>query len=155
MSTNFGIIQASDISIKNNKKNIKNMNENTTEHRVRYADTDNGGVAYYARYLEWLEVGRTELLRKNGITYAVYEKKGQFAPVININLTYKSPARYDDLLVLKTSIREIGNSSIKFVYELTKKEDSSIIAYGETTNIFVHKNLRPIPVPKEIRDILG
>src|SRR3989344_7930525 len=98
------------------------MHKNITEHRVRYADTDHFGVVYYARYLDWFEAGRTEILRDKGITYAGLEKKGFFAPVVEVKANYKKPARYDDIAVVETSIESIGNSSIKFNYKVYDKK---------------------------------
>src|SRR3989338_8995586 len=79
------------------------MNRNITEHRVRYSDTDHFGVVYYARYLDWFEAGRTEILRAKGVTYADLEKKGFFAPVVEIKVNYNKPAKYDDIIILKIS----------------------------------------------------
>ncbi|MBU1704067.1 MAG: acyl-CoA thioesterase, partial [Nanoarchaeota archaeon] len=68
--------------------------KNQTKHRITYADTDHGGVVYYANYLKWFEIGRTEILRANGITYAELEKKGLIAPVVEVKVNYLKPARY-------------------------------------------------------------
>jgi len=91
------------------------MITNKTEHRVRYADTDHFGVVYYARYLDWFETGRTEILRVKGITYADLEKQDLFAPVVEVKVNYKKPPKYDDLVILETTIENIGNFSIKFL----------------------------------------
>lgn len=91
------------------------MLTNKTEHRVRYADTDHFGVVYYAKYLDWFEAGRTEILRVKGITYADLEKQGLFAPVVEVKVNYKKPPKYDDLVILETTIENIGNFSIKFL----------------------------------------
>lgn len=128
------------------------MNSNETEHRVYYSDTDHGGAAYYANYLKWFEIGRTEILRKHGFNYSDFEKKGLIAPVVEVKCTYKSPARYDDIIVLKTKIASIGNSSIRFDYEITGKKAGTLLAEGYTVNVFVDiKSNKPIKVPDELR----
>ncbi|MBW2979844.1 acyl-CoA thioesterase [Candidatus Woesearchaeota archaeon] len=130
------------------------MVANKTEHRIRYADTDHFGVVYYARYLEWFEAGRTEILRKNGITYAELEKEGYFAPVVEVKINYKAPARYDDVVLLETEIASIGNSSIRFNYKVFKKEGMKLLAEGYTVNVFINKDMKPVPVPELIKKLV-
>ena len=130
------------------------MAKNITEHRVRYADTDHFGVVYYARYLDWFEAGRTEILRNKGITYADLEKKGLFAPVVEIKVNYKKPARYDDIIELETEIENIGNSSIKFNYKVYNKETKELLAEAYTVNVFINKDMKPQRIPDEVRDVL-
>ena len=130
------------------------MNLNKTEIRVRYGDTDHFGVVYYARYLNWLEAGRTEILRDNGITYADYEDRGMFAPVVKLEIEYKAAARYDDILVVETKIDKIGNSSVEFSYAIHRKSDNLLVATAKTVNVFVTKKGDKVSVPNEIRKIL-
>ncbi|HLC95693.1 MAG TPA: thioesterase family protein [Candidatus Nanoarchaeia archaeon] len=121
------------------------------EHRVRYADTDHFGVVYYSRYLEWFEAGRTEILREKGITYAELEKKGMFAPVVEVKANFLKPVHYDQMLVIETSIGKIGNSSVRFDYKVFCKD--VLVAEGYTVNVFVDKDMKPIKVPSEIQKI--
>ena len=130
------------------------MATNRTEHRVRYSDTDHFGVVYYARYLDWFEAGRTEILRKNGITYAELEKKGLFAPVVEVKVNYKKPGRYDDMILLETSVENIGNSSIKFNYKVFDKKTKELLTEAYTVNVFVDNDLKPQRIPDEVRDVL-
>jgi len=108
-----------------------------TEVRVIYADTDHGGVAYYASYLRWFEVGRTELLRSVGLTYSEIEKSGILCPVVEVQCRYIQPARYDDILLIKTRIEKLGRSHIIFGYEIDPSEtepealDSALAMYLE------------------------
>lgn len=125
-----------------------------TEHRIRYADTDHFGVVYYARYLEWFEIGRTEILRKNGITYAELEKKGYFAPVVEVKINYKAPAKYDEIILLETEIAKIGSSSIRFNYKVFRKEDMKLLAEGYTVNVFINKAMKPVQVPDKIKKLV-
>ena len=130
------------------------MAKNKTEHRIIYADTDHFGVVYYARYLEWFETGRTEILRENGITYAELEKKGCFAPVVEVKVNYKAPAKYDNIIVLETEITKIRNISIRFDYKVFNKADMKLLAEGYTVNVFINKDMKPIKVPEEIRKLV-
>ena len=128
--------------------------KNLTEHRVRYGDTDHFGVVYYARYLDWFEAGRTEILRVNGITYSELEKKNLFAPVVEIKVNYKKPPRYDDVVVLETSVDKIGNSSIKFNYKVFDKKTKDLLAEAYTVNVFINKEMEPVRIPDEVRKAL-
>jgi len=128
------------------------MNKNITKFRVVYADTDAAGVVYYGAYLRWLESGREELLRQNGVSYKEYADKGTHAPVVKLDIEYKASAGYDDILSVETSIEKIGNSSLVFHY-LVKKGDALLIE-ARTVNVFIDKDKKPIPVPEEVRKIL-
>jgi len=129
--------------------------KNITEHRVRYSDTDHFGVVYYARYLDWFEAGRTEILRAKGITYAELEKKGFFAPVVEIKVNYKKPARYDGVVELETSIEHVGNSSIKFNYKVFNKKTKELLCEAYTVNVFINKEMESVRIPDEVRGVLG
>ncbi len=129
------------------------MNLSKHTHRVIYADTDHFGVVYYGRYLEWMEAGRAEILRENGITYADYEKKGMYAPVVRLEVDYQRPARYDEVIIIETKIAKIGNSSIEFNYAI--KRDEEILANAKTVNVFITKNGEKARVPDQIRKILS
>lgn len=124
---------------------------NKLKFRVRYADTDHFGVVYYARYLEWFEAGRTEILRDKGITYSDFEKQGMVAPVVELKVNFKAPARYDEEVEVETTIEEIGNSSIKFGYKVTKEDKLLVEAY--TVNVFVDMDMKPVKVPDSVRKI--
>lgn len=129
------------------------MAANKTEHRVRYADTDHFGVVYYAKYLDWFEAGRTEILRAKGITYAELEKKGLFAPVVEIKVNYKKPAGYDDIVALETSVEKIGNSSIKFNYKVYNQKNE-LLAEAYTVNVFITKEMKSVRIPDDVRNAL-
>lgn len=127
---------------------------NKTEHRVRYSDTDHFGVVYYARYLDWFEAGRTEILRAKGVTYSELEKKGLFAPVVEIKVNYKKPARYDELVEVETSVEHVGNSSVKFVYKVFNKNTRELLCEAYTVNVFINKEMKPVRIPDEVRNVL-
>ena len=129
--------------------------KNETEQRVYYADTDHGGVVYYSNYLKWFEIGRTEILRQLGLDYADFEKEGMIAPVVEVKCNYKGPALYDDIIIIKTAIDNIGNSSIRFNYEIINKRSGKLLAEGYTVNVFVDKKtMKSATMPESLRKAL-
>ncbi len=129
------------------------MIENHTTVRVRYADTDQMGLVYHARYLEWFEIGRTELLRELGLPYATLEEKGWLLPVIEVRSRYKTPARYDQIVSIISQIRELPRARIHIDYIL-KGEDGTLLAEGYTEHIFINKDGRPLRPPQEFIALL-
>jgi acyl-CoA thioester hydrolase len=127
--------------------------KHTITHRVIYADTDNFGVVYYGRYLEWLERGRAEVLRAAGVTYAEFEKEGIFAPVVHLEVDYKHPAKYDEELQIETTIKSMGNSSMHFQYRIMKED--ILIAEASTVNVFVKKNGTKVKISEKIKQALA
>ena len=131
------------------------MKTNETEQRVYYADTDHGGVVYYSNYLKWFEIGRTEILRQSGFDYNDFEKQNIIAPVVEVKCNYNEPAKYNDVIIIKTSIGNIGNSSIKFHYEIIRKNNSKLLAEGYTVNVFVNKKtMKSTRIPDNLRKAL-
>ncbi len=127
------------------------MKINKTEVRVYYSDTDRGGVVYYSNYLKWFEVGRTELMREQGLSYAEFEKQNLIAPVVDVRCTYHDSAKYDDVITIETSIEKIGNSSIKFLYKLLRR--NTLLAEGYTVNVFVDmKTKKSSRIPDKLRE---
>jgi acyl-CoA thioester hydrolase len=122
-----------------------------TQIRVRYQETDNMGVVYYANYLTWFEVARTDHLRSFGISYRELEKKGLYLMVVSVDCQYKSPARYDDVVRIETWVSEMKNTSITFDYKLFVKE--TLAATGRSVHVFTTKKLRPTRIPEEIRSL--
>jgi len=125
------------------------------EVRVLYADTDHGGVAYYATYLRWFEVGRTELFRSIGLTYADIEKTGILCPVVEVHCEYLEPAKYDDLLDIVTWIEKLGRSSITFGYQIERQSDHALLALGKTRNAFVNRSLKCTRPPSNVHHALS
>ena len=118
------------------------------KHRVIYADTDHGGFVYYGKYLEFLERARTELIRESGVSIAELAKKGFIAPVVHVSVDYKAPARYDDELEIEVEITKIGTTSLTFEYKIYS--DSTLSLEATTVNVFVNKDMKKVPIPKEI-----
>ena len=108
-----------------------------TKLRVRYAETDQMGFAYYGSYAQYYEVGRVELFRSLGFSYKTIEKMGFSLPVINWNISYKKPAFYDDELTIKTIINDVPSKTIVFDYEIYN-EANELLNIGQVTLMFVN-----------------
>lgn len=104
--------------------------------RVRYAETDQMGYVYYGNYAAYYEVARTEMLRKTGFSYKELEEMGIMMPVLDMNIKYNQPAKYDELLTIKVSIREKPAVRIKFDYEVYD-EAGTLLNTGTTQLVFV------------------
>lgn len=116
--------------------------------RTRYAETDQMGYVYYGNYASFYEVARTEMLRSTGITYRELEEMGVMLPVTDLTCKYMQPARYDDLITVKTYIRERPNVRIKFEYEVFN-EEGLLLNTGSTQLVFVDmKKNRPCKAPQ-------
>ena len=116
--------------------------------RVRYEETDQMGVVYYGNYFTWFEVGRTELFRDLGIPYRSFEERGILLPVTEAECKYKSSAKYDDLVTIKTCISRLRPSKINFYYQIISQE-GRVLAYGSTGHAFVDKTGRPVNLSKK------
>lgn len=108
----------------------------TSKLRVRYAETDQMGFVYYGNYAQYLEVARTEMIRSTGISYATLEKQGIQLPVINLNIRYRNPARYDNELTLETTIKGAIGRKICF-HTLISNEDGLRVIEAEVHLVFV------------------
>jgi len=109
------------------------------------------GVVYYANYLVWFEVARTEHFRSLGLVYRKLEEKGIYLMVASISCQYKSPARYDDIVKIKSWVPELKNSSFKFEYSLSVGE--RLIATGESIHVFTNEAGKPVRIPNEVRQL--
>jgi acyl-CoA thioester hydrolase len=137
-----------------NSKLESNWSE--TEVRVRYADTDQMGVVYYANYLVWFEVGRGELCRQRGLNYRAIEKREQkFLAVAEAECRYHSAAHYDDLLKIRTRIESLRKRTISFLYQVVRPEDDTLIASGRTVHVMVDREGRPVTVPPDFQQHLA
>lgn len=123
----------------------------TTNIRVRYAETDQMGVAYNVDYFIWFEVGRTEYMRDINIPYSLLEEKGVFMPVVENHCRYIKPALYDHMLTVNTKITELKAASIKFQYEIRDGEE--LLAEGYVRLAFADKSMKPINFKKVYPDL--
>jgi acyl-CoA thioester hydrolase len=124
------------------------------ELRVRYADTDPMGFAYYAHYLRWFEIGRTEMLRAYGRSYREIEAAGIRLPVLEASCRYLQSARYDDLVAIETTLSQLGRASMRFTYRVLHAEDGRVLATGETAHCFLDAAGRPVRPPADFRALL-
>jgi acyl-CoA thioester hydrolase len=123
------------------------MLKNRTSYRVIYGDTDQMGVTYYANYLRWFEIGRTELMRQAGMPYAAVEEDGLFFPVIEVHCSYRHPARFDDLVHIDTIVGALERASLRFDYTVFRAGDSQLLATGWTRHACVNRSGRPTRLP--------
>ena len=136
-------------------KGKRRVKPGVLEVRVRYAETDQMRVAHHASYLVWFESGRTELIRASGRSYAQIERDGWLLVVVEARCRYLRPARYDDVLTIRTHLAALGRATIEFGYQVVRKEDGEVLAEGATVHAAVDRTGRPRRIPQEIRRWLG
>ena len=136
----------------------------THQVRVRYAETDQMGIVYYANYLVWFELGRVELLRSLGLAYSQLEKEHEcILPVVEATCRYKAPARYDDEILIETRPALLRGSVLKFAYKIWRKpahegQERKLLAEGETVHVVCDDQLNKKPLPEHyaaaLRDLM-
>lgn len=126
------------------------MQTHSIKFRVRYGETDQMGYVYYGNYAQYFEMGRVEWLRNLGISYKEMEKQGIMLPVLNLNVNYLKPAKYDDLLTLKTTLLKKPSARIEFGFELFC-EQQVLLTKGYVSLVFIDmKKNRPTRAPEYI-----
>jgi len=131
------------------------MLKHTTTIRVRYAETDKMQFVYNGKYLEYFEVGRTELLRQFGLAYSELENTGYQLPLIETAIKFKSPGRYDDLLCIEATVKELISAKVHIEYKITRQVTGELIAEGFTTHMFIKSDTKkPVRPPKIYIDAL-
>lgn len=130
------------------------MLTNRTTYRVIYGDTDNMGVAYHANYLRWFEMGRTEMFRAMGLTYKAIEAKGVFLPVSEVHCKFKSPAHYDDIIIIDTSLDSNVRGGMKFDYHILTEDFQKVLAQGYTKHACLNGDGRVIRPPDFIMELI-
>jgi acyl-CoA thioester hydrolase len=115
---------------------------NKTEIRVRYADTDQMHFVYNGKYLEYYEVGRTEMLREIGLAYSVIEKQGYQLPVLETHIKFVSPAFYDDVLIIESSMNNYPALKIHIDYKIYRKENNVLVSEGYTEHVFIKEDTK-------------
>ncbi len=130
------------------------MNIDEIQIRVRYGETDQMGVVYHGNYALYLEMGRIEWLRKLGISYKSMEESGIMLPVVSLHINYKKSAGYDDVINVKTQLKNKPTAKIEFEYEITN-EKGDILTTASTILVFVDmKTSRPIKAPQYILNLI-
>lgn len=128
------------------------MNEHYIDKKIYYHDTDAGGVVYYANYLKHLEEARFEFCLSEGVDLAGSAKQGVLFAVVHMDIDYKSPARYGDVIKIFTKIEKIGFSSVHFLQEI-KKENLTLVK-AKTVWACVNEALKPQVIPDKIKQAL-
>ena len=125
-----------------------------TQVRVRYGETDAMGIVYYGIYSLYYETGRTEMMRHLGFTYRKMEESGIVMPVISMNCRYRRPAHYDDLLTIRTIVKEMPGTRILFDYKIFN-ENHELVNEGQTTLVFLDREKgKPVPIPLFLKEVL-
>jgi acyl-CoA thioester hydrolase len=122
--------------------------------RVRYAETDQMGVAYHGSYFPWLEVGRTDLLRNRGLTYRELEQRDVHLPVVEAHARFVRPALYDDVLDVWTRLAEMRGARVTFEYEIRRAGTPTALATASTSHAAVDAQGRPRRIPEDVRKLL-
>jgi len=128
------------------------MPQSVTTLRVRYAETDQMGVVYYANYLVWFEVARADLLRSLGWTYREMEATGVFLPVIEAHCEYRRPARYDEQIEVRTEGRLCSPVRMEFTYDVVLAMSNETAAIGRTVHAALGRDGRPCRLPDRVRE---
>jgi acyl-CoA thioester hydrolase len=126
-------------------------NHSVSRVRVRYAETDQMGVVYYANYFVWFEVGRTTLLREAGWSYLEMEREGFMLPVIEAQCDYRQSARYDDEIEIRTTGSLVSPVRIRFDYEVLRPADGTVLASGRTVHATLDTGGKPCRLPARVR----
>ena len=126
-----------------------------TRLRVRYGETDQMGYVYYGNYAEYFEVGRVEALRELGFSYAKLEQEGVLLPVLEYTIKYIKPAKYDDELIIRTTIASLKGPRIHFTYEVLSATEE-LLTIAETTLVFMSgETKRPCRPPEALQQRLA
>jgi len=126
--------------------------ENSMDIRVRYPEVDQMGVVHHSRYWQYFEMGRIELLRKQGFSYAELEKMGVLIVVAKASIRYHAPARFDDVIAVTTRIKKVGAARIDHEYEVKLKDTGTLVATAETTVASVDRDGSLTPLPDFLRE---
>jgi acyl-CoA thioester hydrolase len=125
------------------------------ELRVRYAETDQMGVVYYANYLVWCEIGRTGLIRELGMSYAEIEASGFLLAVSEANIRYHAPARYDERIHVETTISDVRSRTVTFEYSIRNADTDARLVSARTTLVCLDRAGRSVAMPPRVRELLS
>lgn len=131
------------------------MVETTTSIRVRYCETDQMGTFYNARALDWFEVGRTELLRSSGVSYAEIELRGIMLPLVQAHVNFLGRAKYDDKLLITTSVKVEGRASLRFDCHICHENTGKAVADGYTIHAITDTNGKPTRPPQWLMELIS
>ena len=123
--------------------------------RVRYGETDQMGVVYHPEYLVWCEMGRTEYMRQLGTPYATLEQRGTRLVVADASLRYHAPARYDDIIRVETTLRDVRSRALTFDYLICHADNGERLVTASTLLVALDANDRPTMIPADVRQLLA
>jgi acyl-CoA thioester hydrolase len=126
------------------------MDKEWFEHRLRarYQETDAMRVVYHANYLNWFEISRTEWVRSTGVPYTLFEEMGLMLPIVDAQLKFVSPARYDDEIIVRNRLVGLSPLRMTFEYEIIKEQDHKVLVTGSTNHVWVNSEWRPISLKR-------
>jgi acyl-CoA thioester hydrolase len=135
---------------------MHSVTSHETRFRVRYAETDQMGIVYYANYLVWMEIGRVEYCRAAGVRYKEMEAEdGVRLAVVDAHCRYLHPARYDEEIAVITRIADANRRMIEFHYLIRAAQDGRELAAGETKHVFLGSDLKPVKLPEKYLAAFG
>lgn len=126
---------------------------NETKLKVRYVETDQMGIVHHSNYYAWFEVGRTEFITATGMNYRNMEQQGVLIPLAESQCKYIQPAKYEDIVIIKTWIEKLSPVRAVFNYEVIREADNVILAKGSTIHAFVNKEFKITNIKKSNPDI--
>lgn len=124
------------------------------EIRVRYAETDQMGRAHHSHYLVWCELARTTLLRERGLSYAALEGEGFYLPISRVEVEYRRPVGYDEIVRVETWVERVRSREVSFGYRLTRGDDGALVAAAQTALVATDARGRPTRIPERVRECL-
>jgi acyl-CoA thioester hydrolase len=125
------------------------------EFRVRYVETDQMGIVYHANYLVWCDMGRTDLIRSCGVSYAEIEKSGIALAVSDLAVRFHAPARYEDLIRVRTTLSDLRSRLIAFEYVISNAASGQRLATAQTRLVSLDRSGRPVAMPEHIRQLFS
>src|SRR5690625_1782875 len=129
-------------------REVKSLNKIRTQIEVRYQETDQMGVVYHANYLVWFEIGRTKFIEQLGFKYAQLEEQNIVSPVVDLQISYKKPARYGESVIIETSLHHYDGIRTIYAYRVIN-EQNELLVEGNSTHVIVKKDkFRPVPLRK-------
>ena len=123
--------------------------------RVIYGDTDQMGVVYYANYFRYFEFARSEYFRRKGGSYVEVEKQGNLLPVVEASCHYRQSAKYDDLLVIRTTVSKLARASLTFSYEVRREGGEQVLCTGHTVHACINREGKPTRIPEALMKLLA
>ncbi len=124
------------------------------EKRIFYHDTDSGGVVYYGNYLKYLEEARTEFLEKKGLSVTMFHQRGFVYAVRKVTISYKSPAKYGDILCCDAALIKITAAQIFFSQRIYQKDAGALVVDAEVVLACLNQDFKPVPIPEDLKTLL-